>query len=78
MIKHMKVSDIPRDRGNHYILNDLRDFMECGAVAGEVVVPAGKNGKAVYAAYYRVATKKGFPVKITRLGDRVFVEKVKK
>ncbi len=76
MYKAIKRADVPEPR-NHdgaYAANDIRDFVETGYAAAEVMPPAGRTPSAVYQVYHKAA--KRFPgVTVRFRGGKIYLIK---
>jgi len=77
MIKPIKLSDIPGRNVTKtpQVVDDLKDFMQTSAVAGEIRIPEGKKAKYMYAIYHNAIRRLDMPLEVMVRGERIFVVK---
>jgi len=81
MIKHIALKDIPnRNTGGftREAREDLRDFLETSAAAGEIVIPNGRTVKSVTQAYRAAIRLLGAEAQILTREGRVHILKTNK
>ena len=81
MIRHIPLKDVPsRNQGDftREAREDIRDFLETSAVAGEIVVPKGRTVKSVCQAYRAAIRLLGAEAQIITREGRVYIIKTGK
>ncbi len=76
MIKKVNMEEIPTNyRQKRQRTKDILDFIESGASAAEVFSDSSKNGLSLYSSCLTAIRRNGFPVRVIKRGERVFLIK---
>lgn len=75
MITPININDIPARWNENPIIKDLEEFCSSEELAVEAAIRNGTTAAKICQNYRYAVKRGGFPVKVIRRGDRVFLVK---